>query len=104
INDGVSTQVCLLKSRTAADGRLQFIPMTFLRWRRNGKHPWTLVPRVSAKSDCGSLTVSSVGFRFAVNRNAHRRGHWSDGMGQRSTLKIESNPKRYFPLRTERSR
>jgi len=27
-----------------------------------------------------------------------------DGMEQRSTLKIESNPKRYSPLRTERSR
>jgi len=64
----------------------------------------TVVPRLNANFDCGGPTVFSVGFPFAVNRSAARRVHYSDGMAQRSTLKIESDPKRYWPLRTERSR
>src|ERR1700741_2283329 len=88
ISDGVSIQVSRLKSRIAGAGRPRFILATLGHWQKNGKHSVALMPSRRVKCGCDAPTVSSGGFRFAVNRSATRPAKLSGGMGRRPTSKI----------------
>src|SRR5258708_22395016 len=89
IGGGMTTQVFLLKSLMAGDGRLRFTGKISPNYSRYGKRA-TFKAGANARSDCGALTASSTGFYSGTNQCMMKPVRWCGGSELAPILKTAS--------------